>query len=63
MVTPFTIKIDQSILDDLKRRLQNTRFPDHLPGSGWDYGTEPSCLQVRAESQTVLHAVHVHAYA
>lgn len=48
MATPFTINIDQSVLDDLKRRLQNTRFPDHIPGSGWDYGTEPSCLQARA---------------
>ena len=61
MATPFTIKIDQSILDDLKRRLQNTRFPDQITGSGWEYGTEPSCLQARAGSQTLLLAVHRHA--
>ena len=45
MANPFTIKIEQPVLDDLKLRLQNTRFPDHIPGSGWDYGTEASCLQ------------------
>ena len=44
---PFTINIPQSTLDDLKQRLQNTRLPDHIPGTGWDMGTEPSYLQVR----------------
>ena len=43
---PFTINIAQNTLDDLKTRLQNTRLPDHIPGTGWDMGTEPSYLQV-----------------
>lgn len=42
---PFTIDIPQSALDDLKRRLQNTRLPDNIPGADWDMGTEPSYLQ------------------
>ena len=45
--TPYTINVDQAVLDDLRRRLQSTRFPDHIPESGWDYGTEPSRLQAR----------------
>lgn len=45
MATPFTIKIEQSAIDDLKRRLERTRLPDHIAGSHWDYGTEPSYLQ------------------
>ena len=50
MATPFTIKIEQSAIDDLKRRLERTRLPDHISGSHWDYGTEPSYLQVKCVS-------------
>jgi epoxide hydrolase len=35
---PFKIEIPQSTLDDLQSRLGNTRWPDQLPGTGWDYG-------------------------
>lgn len=35
---PFHITIPQSELDDLSGRLARTRWPDELPGSGWDYG-------------------------
>lgn len=38
-VTPFEINIPQSALDDLQRRLQNTRWPDEAPNSGWTMGT------------------------
>jgi pimeloyl-ACP methyl ester carboxylesterase len=37
-VQPFKIAVDQSVLDDLKRRLANTRWPDEIPSSSWDYG-------------------------
>lgn len=35
---PFRIEIPQSTLDDLHRRLEDTRWPDELPGVGWDRG-------------------------
>lgn len=35
---PFKIKVDQSVLDDLKERLADTRWTDEVEGSGWDYG-------------------------
>src|SRR5688500_11762916 len=35
---PFKIEIPQSTLDDLQSRLDNTRWPDQLPGTGWDNG-------------------------
>src|SRR5512147_565854 len=35
---PFTIKVDQSVLDDLQERLADTRWTDEVEGSGWDYG-------------------------
>lgn len=43
---PYRLDIPQSALDDLRQRLQNARLPDHIPGAGWDMGTEPSYLQV-----------------
>lgn len=42
---PFTIKIDQKILDDLKLRLANTRWTDEPANAGWDYGTNPAYLR------------------
>ncbi|MGR6975136.1 epoxide hydrolase family protein [Streptomyces cynarae] len=35
---PFRIDIAQAQLDDLHRRLDATRWPDELPGVGWDRG-------------------------
>jgi pimeloyl-ACP methyl ester carboxylesterase len=35
---PFKIAIDEALLIDLKDRLKNTRWPDELKDSGWDYG-------------------------
>ena len=35
---PFRIDIPQSDLDDLNRRLDETRWPDEIAGVGWDRG-------------------------
>jgi len=35
---PFRIDVPQADLDDLRDRLARTRWPDQVPGSGWDYG-------------------------
>ena len=34
----FHIHVDESVLDDLRRRLASTRFPDQIEGTGWEYG-------------------------
>jgi hypothetical protein len=36
-IEPFTIAVPEATLDDLRRRLANTRWPDD--GAGWEYGT------------------------
>ena len=36
---PFTIAISDAVLDDLRHRLGHTRWPDAMPDSGWDYGS------------------------
>ena len=37
-VRPFRINVPQAGLDDLRDRLARTRWPDQLPGTGWEYG-------------------------
>jgi pimeloyl-ACP methyl ester carboxylesterase len=37
-ITPFTIAIDGTAVDDLERRLEATRFPPQLPGQPWSKG-------------------------
>jgi epoxide hydrolase len=37
-LTSFRIDVPQADLDDLAYRLDRTRWPDQLPGVGWDYG-------------------------
>ena len=36
---PFEVHIGDDVLEDLHRRLDATRWPDELPGTGWDYGS------------------------
>ena len=38
-VTPFKVEVTDAVLQDLKDRLDSTRWPDEIPGSGWDYGS------------------------
>ena len=38
-VEPFKIQVPDSVLDDLKSRLERTRWPEELPGTDWDYGS------------------------
>jgi epoxide hydrolase len=37
-VRPFQINVPQEELENLRERLAHTRWPDELPGAGWDYG-------------------------
>jgi pimeloyl-ACP methyl ester carboxylesterase len=38
MIKNFKVNIDQHILDDLKLRIENTRWPDEIVESNWTYG-------------------------
>ena len=39
-VEPFTINVDQDVLDDLQERLKRTRWPGSVPGTGWSRGVD-----------------------
>jgi pimeloyl-ACP methyl ester carboxylesterase len=43
--TEFKVTVAQQVLNDLKYRLQNTRWPGEAPGSGWHFGTSESYLR------------------
>jgi pimeloyl-ACP methyl ester carboxylesterase len=45
LIRPFTIDIPESDLDDLRQRLDRTRWPDELPGVGWEYGVPRDYLR------------------
>ena len=44
-IHPFTIRVPDSVLADLKARLRNPRVPDALQGDGWTYGTDVAYLR------------------
>lgn len=44
-VRPFTIKIPDAVLKDVRERLIDTRWPDQLVGADWTYGTNLEYLK------------------
>jgi pimeloyl-ACP methyl ester carboxylesterase len=45
MPEQYRINVSDDVLKDLKARLRNTRWPDQLDGTGWDYGTDTAYLE------------------
>jgi pimeloyl-ACP methyl ester carboxylesterase len=44
-VEPFSIDVDEAVLDDLRSRLTRTRFPGEAPGEPWAQGTDLAWLR------------------
>src|SRR5262245_17144263 len=44
-MTPFTMEIPQTDLDDLHQRLANVRWPEELPDVGWSRGVPMDYLR------------------
>ena len=44
-IVPFRVNVPDAALDDLQYRLANTRLPDQIPGTSWEYGTERGYLE------------------
>jgi hypothetical protein len=42
---PFKVNISQEVIDDLRQRLSNTRWPDEIKGADWSYGTNLGYLK------------------
>ena len=39
-IRPFKVHVPDRVLIDLRRRLAETRWPDQLPGTSWEYGAD-----------------------
>jgi pimeloyl-ACP methyl ester carboxylesterase len=59
-IRPFRIDIPQAQLDDLNARLANARWPDELPGVGWNRGVPLEYLQDLAEYWRTAYDWRVH---
>src|SRR3954469_19196783 len=42
---PFTIDVADEVVDDLRERIRSMRWPDQIPGIGWNQGTELDYLR------------------
>ncbi len=41
----FRVHVEEAVLEDLRGRLEGTRLPDQIPGSGWRYGTDVAYMR------------------
>jgi pimeloyl-ACP methyl ester carboxylesterase len=48
-VERFKIDVPQAVLDDLSERLDRTRWPSQVPGTGWTYGADTAYLHELAD--------------
>jgi len=48
-IEPFQISIPQATLDDLRQRLERTRWPDEVEQSGWRYGANLAYMKELAK--------------
>jgi microsomal epoxide hydrolase len=48
-IRPFKVHVPEQILIDLRRRLAETRWPDQLPGTAWEYGADIKKVRELAE--------------
>jgi pimeloyl-ACP methyl ester carboxylesterase len=44
-ITPFTIRVPDEVLSDLRTRIRNTRWPNQAPGAAWAQGTDLEYLK------------------
>jgi len=45
LVRPYRIDVPDAILGDLRDRLARTRWPEAIPGAGWDYGADVGAVR------------------
>jgi epoxide hydrolase len=48
-IRPFKVHVPDSVLIDLRRRLAETKWPDQLPGTTWEYGADIKKVRELAE--------------
>ena len=46
---PYSLHVDDRVLDDLRERLARTRWPDEAPGAAWSTGSSVAYMKALAE--------------
>jgi epoxide hydrolase len=49
-IKPFKAHIPDGVLDNLRRRLAEAKWPDQLPGTTWEYGADVGAMRELADS-------------
>jgi microsomal epoxide hydrolase len=44
-IQPFRVNVPEETLQELRRRLDDVRWPDEPPGAGWRYGTDVAFMR------------------
>jgi pimeloyl-ACP methyl ester carboxylesterase len=44
-IEPFSVRVAEEVLADLRARIRNTRWPDPAPGRAWEQGTDLAYLR------------------
>lgn len=44
-IEPYSIRVEEEVLEDLRARIRNTRWPDPAPGSPWEQGADLDYLK------------------
>ena len=45
MPRAYRIEVPDAVLEDLRRRLGETRWPEPIPGAEWDYGAKVETIR------------------
>jgi pimeloyl-ACP methyl ester carboxylesterase len=48
-IRPFKVHVSDQVLIDLRRRLAETKWPDQIPGTTWEYGADIKKVRELAE--------------
>jgi microsomal epoxide hydrolase len=48
-VEPFEVSVDDAAVADLRERLTDTRWPDQIPDTGWEYGADLDAVRKLCE--------------
>ena len=48
-IEPFRVEVPDEVIADLRARLGSTRFPDEVPDTAWEYGTNLAYLKELVE--------------
>ena len=54
-IQPYTVRISDEDLDDLRDRLARTRWPDEIEGADWDYGSNLAYIRELCDYLSLIH--------